>query len=52
MKLKDPICKKQETLQYVAAPIKFTAPRKRKKTTSTKTARKSTKRRTCRSCKK
>lgn len=49
MKLKDPICKKEEKLQYIAAPVR----RVRKSTgrKKSKTARKGTKKRTCRSCK-
>lgn len=46
MKLKDPICKKEEKLQYIAAPVRRvrkSTGRKKSKTT----ARKGTKKRTC-----
>ncbi len=44
MKLKDPICKKEEKLQYIAAPVRFVRSRKKSKTTQG-----GTKKRTCRS---
>jgi len=44
MKLKDPICKKEEKLQFIAAPIPL-----RIKSRKAKTTRKGTKKRTCRS---
>lgn len=45
MKLKDPICKKDEKLQYIAAPIRPVPGGKKRKAKATK---KGTKKRTCR----
>lgn len=45
MKLKDPICKKEEKLQFIAAPIPLRIKNRKAKTTT----RKGTKKRTCRS---
>lgn len=45
MKLKDPICKKDEKLQYIAAPIRPVPGGKKRKAKATK---KGTKNRTCR----
>lgn len=45
MKLKEPICKKDEKLQYIAAPIRPVPGGKKRKAKATK---KGTKKRTCR----
>ena len=48
MNIKEPICKKDEKLQYIAAPIHPVPCRKKRKAKATK---KGTKKRTCRKCK-
>lgn len=48
MTIKEPICKKDEKLQYIAAPIR-PMPGKKRKAKATK--KKGTKKRTCRTCK-
>lgn len=48
MNIKDPICKKDEKLQYIAAPIRPVPCRKKRKAKATK---KGTKKRTCRKSK-
>lgn len=48
MTIKKPICKKDEKLQYIAAPIRPVPGGKKRKAKVTK---KGTKKRTCRKCK-
>lgn len=48
MTIKEPICKKDEKLQYIAAPIRPVPCRKKRKAKATK---KGTKKRTCRKSK-
>ena len=49
MTIKEPICKKDEKLQYIAAPIRPVPGGKKRKAKATK--KKGPKKRTCRTCK-